>query len=101
MAKMPSGLPFAFSNSDVHEGNVMIKDGNFAGLIDWELAGFYPSWWEYINSSPSLSRYFPAQIQNHYALEWFRVYHTIRDKIKKEGAFRLSEYLRGRAWSGA
>ncbi|KAF3070969.1 hypothetical protein GL218_00343 [Daldinia childiae] len=101
MAKMPSGLPFTFSHSDVHEGNIMINDGNFAGLVDWELAGFYPSWWEYVNSSPLLSEYFPVQMQNHYALEWFRVYHSIRDKTKEEGAFRLSEYLAGRAWSGA
>ncbi|KAI1659296.1 kinase-like protein [Daldinia decipiens] len=101
MAKMPSGLPFTFSHSDVHEGNIMVKDGNFVGLIDWELAGFYPSWWEYINSSPLLSEHFPAQIRNHDALEWFRVYHAIRDQTKEEGALRLSEYLQGRAWSSA
>ncbi|KAI1471242.1 kinase-like protein [Daldinia caldariorum] len=34
MAKMPSGQPFTFSHSDVHEGNIMVKDGNFLGLVD-------------------------------------------------------------------
>ncbi|KAI0130798.1 kinase-like protein [Daldinia grandis] len=101
MAKMPSGLPFSFSHSDVHEENIMVKDGNFVGLINWKLGGFYPSWWEYVNSSRSMSKHFPFQIQNHSALEWFRVYQAIRDKTKEEGAFRLSQYLSGRAWSGA
>ncbi|OTA57147.1 kinase-like protein, partial [Hypoxylon sp. EC38] len=50
MSKMPSAMPFTFSHSDLHEGNIMVKDGNFTGLIDWELAGFYPRWWEFVNS---------------------------------------------------
>ncbi|KAI1373829.1 kinase-like protein [Hypoxylon crocopeplum] len=80
MAKMPSALPFTFSHSDVHEGNIMVKGGNFVGLIDWELAGFYPCWWEFVNSCELLSDHLPATLQDHSALEWFRVYHGIRER---------------------
>ncbi|KAI0142313.1 kinase-like protein [Hypoxylon sp. NC0597] len=79
MAKMPSAMPFTFSHSDLHEGNIMVKDGNFVGLIDWELAGFYPRWWEFVNSCELLSDYLPAELQDQDALAWFRVYHTIRE----------------------
>ncbi|KAK6955755.1 hypothetical protein Daesc_003399 [Daldinia eschscholtzii] len=98
MARMPSSQPFTFSHSDLHEGNIMIKDGNFAGLIDWELAGFYPSWWEYVNSCPLLSDYFPAEPKDHQALEWFRVYHAIRDGPEEEAYMRARDYLEGRTW---
>ncbi|KAI1801427.1 kinase-like protein [Daldinia bambusicola] len=98
MARMPSGKPFTFSHSDVHEGNIMVKDGNFSGLTNWELAGFYPSWWEYVNSCPLLSPYFPTKIQDHEALKWFRVYHAIRDGPDEEVDSRVNGYLEGRAW---
>lgn len=80
MRKMPTALPFTFSHADLHEGNIMIKDGQFAGLIDWELGGFYPVWWDYVNSCELLSDYLPAELHHHDALEWFRVYHAIRER---------------------
>ncbi|KAI1129807.1 kinase-like domain-containing protein [Nemania abortiva] len=80
MKKMPTALPFTYSHSDLHEGNIMVKDGQFVGLIDWELAGFYPVWWDYVNSCELLSDYLPAELRHDDALEWFRVYHSIRER---------------------
>ncbi len=37
-----------FSHGDLHQGNVMVKDGKITGLIDWELAGWYPEYWDYV-----------------------------------------------------
>ncbi|KAI1311832.1 kinase-like domain-containing protein [Xylaria venustula] len=80
MRKMPTALPFTFSHSDLHEGNIMVKDGKFTGLIDWELAGFYPVWWDYVNCCELLGDYLPAELHHDDALEWFRVYHAIRER---------------------
>jgi hypothetical protein len=30
-----------FCHMDLHQGNIMIKDGALSGIIDWELAGWY------------------------------------------------------------
>ncbi|KAI1107425.1 kinase-like protein [Jackrogersella minutella] len=93
MAKMPSAEPFVFSHSDVHEGTVMVKDGNFARLVGWELAGFYPSWWEFVNCCELLSDHLPKSLQNQEALEWFRVYHAIRELPTGEATPMLTAYL--------
>ncbi|KAI8959424.1 kinase-like protein [Daldinia sp. FL1419] len=100
MSKMPTALPFTFSHADIHEDNIMVKDGEFVGLINWELAGFYPSWWEYVNASPLLSDHFSFEVKNHPALNWFRVYHMIREEDASEAELRLKEYLQGRPWGG-
>ncbi|KAI0105319.1 kinase-like domain-containing protein [Nemania sp. FL0031] len=80
MKKMPSARPFTFSHSDLHEGNIMVKNGQFVGLIDWELAGFYPYWWDFVNCCELLSDYLPAELRHDDALEWFKVYHAIRER---------------------
>ncbi|KAF2970769.1 hypothetical protein GQX73_g2840 [Xylaria multiplex] len=94
MRKMPTALPFTFSHSDLHEGNIMVKDGQFTGLIDWELAGFYPVWWEYVNCCELLGDYLPAELHYDDALEWFRVYHAIRERPEAAETKALaSKYL--------
>ncbi|KAI0874965.1 kinase-like domain-containing protein [Hypoxylon argillaceum] len=94
MRKMPSALPFTFSHSDLHEGNIIIKDGQLSGLIDWELAGFYPVWWEYVNSCELLSDYLPTEFHHDEALNWFRVYHAIRERPEAaETKALVLEYL--------
>jgi len=35
------------SHGDFHAGNIMVKDGKIEAIIDWELAGYYPWWFEY------------------------------------------------------
>ena len=30
-----------FCHMDLHQGNIMVKDGALSGIIDWELAGWY------------------------------------------------------------
>ncbi|KAI0385419.1 kinase-like protein [Hypomontagnella monticulosa] len=94
MARMPNAIPFTFTHSDVHEGNIMVKDENFVGLIDWELAGFYPRWWEFVNSCEVLSDSLQPSALERDALEWFRVYHAIRDGSGgEETAQMLDKYL--------
>ncbi|KAH7412157.1 kinase-like domain-containing protein [Phaeosphaeria sp. MPI-PUGE-AT-0046c] len=37
-----------FSHCDLSQHNIMVKDGQITGLLDWENAGWYPEHWEYI-----------------------------------------------------
>jgi thiamine kinase-like enzyme len=52
--------PFTFTHGDLIKQNIMVQelpgaDGQtdryflLTGLIDWELAGWYPQYWEYAN----------------------------------------------------
>lgn len=47
-ARMPTATPFTFTHGDLATVNIMVKDGNLTGIIDWEAAGYFPAWWEYV-----------------------------------------------------
>ncbi|KAK0196141.1 kinase-like protein [Armillaria mellea] len=36
-----------FSHLDLSTGNILVKDGRLAGIIDWETAGWFPEYCEY------------------------------------------------------
>jgi aminoglycoside phosphotransferase (APT) family kinase protein len=36
------------AHGDLHQDNILVKDGKITGLIDWEQAGWYPEYWDYI-----------------------------------------------------
>ncbi|TVY35454.1 hypothetical protein LSUB1_G005608 [Lachnellula subtilissima] len=36
-----------FTHGDAHSGNFLVKDGKIVAGIDFEMAGFYPEYWEY------------------------------------------------------
>ena len=38
-----------FTHADFRPTNVIVKDGHVAGIIDWEMAGWYPEHWEFVN----------------------------------------------------
>jgi aminoglycoside phosphotransferase (APT) family kinase protein len=37
-----------FTHGDLAQHNILVKDGQITGLIDWETAGWYPEHWDYI-----------------------------------------------------
>lgn len=37
-----------FSHADLSQHNFIVRDNKIAGLIDWEFAGWFPEYWEYI-----------------------------------------------------
>lgn len=52
--ELPSMLPQSkvsvFTHGDVAPRNIMVDEGcRITGIIDWELAGWYPEYWEYAN----------------------------------------------------
>jgi thiamine kinase-like enzyme len=36
------------SHCDLVPGNIIIKDGKIAGILDGEEGGWYPEYWEYV-----------------------------------------------------
>lgn len=42
--------PYVLTHGDLNTNNIMVKDGQLTGIIDWELSGFYPDWWEWVSA---------------------------------------------------
>jgi hypothetical protein len=40
-------LPPVFTHGDLSSLNVLVRGDQIVGIIDWETAGWYPSYWEY------------------------------------------------------
>ncbi|RPA96871.1 hypothetical protein L873DRAFT_1810599 [Choiromyces venosus 120613-1] len=49
---MPQSFPAVLTHSDLHQGNILVRNGRMAAIIDWEGAGFFPSWMEYVQYHP-------------------------------------------------
>lgn len=54
-----------FSHADIAPRNVRVKGGRVTGIIDWEFAGWYPEYWEYVRmfypgERPCLKSWFDA-----------------------------------------
>ncbi|CEJ92147.1 Putative Serine/threonine protein kinase [[Torrubiella] hemipterigena] len=37
-----------FTPGDIAARNILIREGRIAAIIDWEFAGWYPAYWEYV-----------------------------------------------------
>jgi hypothetical protein len=48
-AKKVQSMPHQvmFSHGDLKHHNIMIHEGHITGFLDWESAGWYPSYWEF------------------------------------------------------
>lgn len=49
-SRMPPAAPYTFTHGDLTIHNVMVKDGNVSGIIDWEAGGYFPVWWEFAST---------------------------------------------------
>lgn len=38
------------THSDLTPRNILVRDGKVVGIIDWEMAGFFPEYWEYVKA---------------------------------------------------
>lgn len=36
------------SHGDLNAGNIIVDNGKLTGIRDWEYAGYFPVWWEYV-----------------------------------------------------
>ncbi|KAL8948055.1 MAG: hypothetical protein Q9222_005722 [Ikaeria aurantiellina] len=42
--------PICFTHGDLSSFNIVVRGDDVVGIIDWETAGWYPSYWEYTNA---------------------------------------------------
>ncbi|CAG8885856.1 unnamed protein product [Penicillium egyptiacum] len=45
--RMPTAAPYTFTNGDLTNVNIIVENGNLAGILDWESSAFFPVWWEF------------------------------------------------------
>jgi aminoglycoside phosphotransferase (APT) family kinase protein len=47
--RLPDNHEIVFCYADIWGGNILVKpsSGAITGILDWEMAGFWPAWWEY------------------------------------------------------
>ncbi|KAL6230708.1 hypothetical protein BDW75DRAFT_234194 [Aspergillus navahoensis] len=48
---MPSAALYTFTHGDLTNVNIMVEGGSVTGIIDWEMSGYFPVWWEYVCTS--------------------------------------------------
>ncbi|GKZ18928.1 hypothetical protein AbraIFM66951_001886 [Aspergillus brasiliensis] len=48
MKRFPVCTPYVLTHGDLNTGNIMVKDGQLVGIIDWESAAYCPVWYEYL-----------------------------------------------------
>lgn len=49
--RLPQCEPYVLTHCDLNLGNIMIENGELAGILDWEFAAYYPIWYEYVSAS--------------------------------------------------
>ncbi|KAJ5505974.1 hypothetical protein N7453_004931 [Penicillium expansum] len=42
--------PLIFTHGDLSSLNILVRGDDVVGIIDWETAGWYPSYWEYTSA---------------------------------------------------
>ncbi|KAI2472746.1 kinase-like protein [Annulohypoxylon bovei var. microspora] len=42
--------PPVFTHSDLNPCNILVRGGKVLGIIDWEIAGWYPPYWEFTSA---------------------------------------------------
>ncbi|PPQ84959.1 hypothetical protein CVT25_004472 [Psilocybe cyanescens] len=47
MCRLPRNAAVRFTHGDLLPKNIMVDGSTITGIIDWELSGFYPEYWEY------------------------------------------------------
>jgi tRNA A-37 threonylcarbamoyl transferase component Bud32 len=53
VADMVRAMPqheIVLTHSDIAPRNILVRDGKVVAILDWELAGFYPEYWEYVKA---------------------------------------------------
>ena len=47
--RLSEDFPIVFAHADISWENILVNPmtGAITGIIDWEMAGFWPEWWEY------------------------------------------------------
>lgn len=50
VAKHKGTWPIYFTHGDLTSHNIRVRDDKVVGIIDWDTAGWFPSYWEYASA---------------------------------------------------
>jgi tRNA A-37 threonylcarbamoyl transferase component Bud32 len=76
--QLGADYPIIFTHGDVAARNIMVRDGRIVAILDWEYAGWYPAYWDYVFTMrgldnvdwETLGRYAPSLFTERYDLEY-------------------------------
>lgn len=46
--QLGTNYPIVFTHGDIAARNIIVRDGRIVAILDWECAGWYPDYWEYV-----------------------------------------------------
>jgi aminoglycoside phosphotransferase (APT) family kinase protein len=46
----PHKRDIVLAHADFRPANIIVKKGHVTGIIDWEMAGWYPEHWEFVKA---------------------------------------------------
>ncbi|KAK3382377.1 kinase-like domain-containing protein [Lasiosphaeria ovina] len=52
--KTEGAYRLTFTHADLTPRNIRVKNGKITGIIDWQFAGWYPEYWEYVKLQTTL-----------------------------------------------
>lgn len=89
-ATLPDCDTYVFTHGDLNLSNIIVKDGIITGIVDWERAGFYPSWAERVFAHMVPDEYF-HEMFDYVAEDFYPGYDlpTFHEKFARP-VFRLS-----------
>lgn len=47
-AHLAADYPVVFTHGDLASRNILVREGRIVSILDWEFAGWYPEYWEYV-----------------------------------------------------
>jgi serine/threonine protein kinase len=50
MVKALPNHKIVLTHGDIAPRNIIVRDGKIVAILDWELSGFYPEYWEYVKA---------------------------------------------------
>lgn len=76
--QLGADYPIVFTHGDIAARNIMIRDGRIVAILDWEFAGWYPEYWEYVFAMrgldnvdwETLGQHLPSLFAKRYDLEY-------------------------------
>jgi Ser/Thr protein kinase RdoA (MazF antagonist) len=46
--QLGADYPVVFTHGDLAAWNILVRDGHVVAILDWEFAGWYPAYWDYV-----------------------------------------------------
>lgn len=84
--QLGTDYPVVFTHGDLAARNILVRDGRIVAILDWEFAGWYPEYWEYVFAMRGLDnidwetigQHLPLLFAKRYDLEYILVGFILR-----------------------